>query len=103
MATFGLSDEGYPDIDSDEFLELQMKAKFKLDNLIEGYQVIERKSERVNHAKTNERRQMLRAIFVASNVHKDEKGNGLIYWDKMLEFARMAVAEFNREDIQRGN
>jgi len=102
VAIFGLDDSGYPDVDSNEFLELQMRSKFELDKLISGYEARDRKTERRNHALTQSRREMLRGIWVESKVHRGPEGGGLIYWDKMLEFARKAVAEFNKEDIQRG-
>lgn len=102
MATFGLDDNGYDPIDSIEFLELQMRSKLELDQLINNYRAIDRKTERTDHALTQARQKMLREIRIESNIYKDEKGNGLIYWDKILMFAKMAVEGFNKEDIQRG-
>jgi hypothetical protein len=105
MATFGMDDTGYPPIDSDEFLELQIRSKLELDKLINDYQVIRRTTqgqERVDHATTQDRREMLRTMIARSNKHLDKKGNGLIYWDLSLKYARLAVERFNREDIQRG-
>jgi hypothetical protein len=103
MATFGLDDDGYPPVDSDEFLELQMRSKLDLDKLIDGYQVMQRGGEeRVDHAKTQERRNLLRQIMVRSNIKKNEDGVGLIYWDKILKYARLAVEKLDHDDIQRG-
>jgi hypothetical protein len=105
MATFGMDDAGYPPIDSDEFLELQIRSKLELDKLINDYQVIRRTTqgqERMDHATTQDRREMLRTMIARSNKHLDKKGNGLIYWDLSLKYARLAVERFNREDIQRG-
>lgn len=74
MAVFGLNDDGYPDVNSDEFTELQMRSKFELDKLIDGYFARDRKSERTNWALTESRRKLLRGIQVVSQVHKDEQG-----------------------------
>ena len=100
---FGLPKETYMPVDSDEFLELQMRSKLELDKLINGYTAMYRVAgaERVNHALTDSRRQLLRGLMAVDNVLKYKTGERVIYWDKVLEYANKAVAAFNREDIQK--
>lgn len=102
---FGIEKEPYPHHDSDEFLELQMRAKLEFDKLVNGYRAMYRVAgaERVNHSLTEERRRLLRGIMAVDNVLKYKNGETVIYWDKVLEYAHKAVAAFNREDVQRGN
>lgn len=100
---FGLPKETYPHVDSEEFLELQMRSKLEFDKLINGYRAMYRVAgaERVNHSLTEERRRLLRGIMAVDNVLKYKTGERVIYWDKILEYAHKAVLAFNREDIQK--
>lgn len=100
---FALPKEPHMPVDSEEFIETQMRAKLELDKLINGYQAMHRVTggERVNHSLTEERRRLLRGIMAIDNVLKYKTGERVIYWDKILEYAHKAVAAFNREDIQK--
>jgi hypothetical protein len=57
--------------------------------------------EKINHSLTTERRNLLRGINITDNRDKNEKGEHLIRWDLILQYAYKAVAAFNQEDIQR--
>ena len=102
---FDLLRESQMPVDSDEFIETQIRAKVELDKLINGYQAMYRiaDGERVNHSLTNSRRQLLRGLMAIDNVLKYKTGERVIYWDKVLEYAYKAVEAFDREDAQRGN
>jgi len=96
-------DEKRPVFNTEEFWELQIHAKIELEKLINAYTVTHRVAgaERVDHALTQHRRDLLRSISVVDKKHTDEDGAPVIYWDQMLKYAHIAIQGFNREDIQR--
>ncbi len=88
---------------SEAFLEYLLRSKMELDKLINGYLAMYRIAgeEKVNHGLTQDRRALLRGLKFTDKRDKDAKGNPLIRWDIMLEYAYKAVEAFNKEDIQR--
>jgi hypothetical protein len=102
MPNYGLQ-SGNEDLKSEEFLEKLIRSKVELGQLIDGYRAMHRMNgvDTVNHALTNARRKYLQEINAVDRRDKDDKGRFLIRWDKMLEFAKLAVEAFDREDIQR--
>jgi len=91
------------DLKSEEFFEILLRSKIEFDNLVNGYRAMHRVAgeERVNHSLTNERRELLRGIRITDKRDRNEKGQELMRWDLVLQYAHKAVQAFNREDIQR--